>query len=297
MDPDIFIAFYPSFQKYAADLKGKKSRTDEETHILSCVNLLLSTIATDFRVTLSSIGRLVSHAEIEFDLLYSILVPRTIMVGRCAITGLPRLFQLVSWTRKIIEAKSVFQLDLESIDLVDRPITQSVVVGRVRTTLLIRYFSGTIKIDTMDVYPIQFHRDRKALEQTVCERAKKWVELIGMHHKQYEGIAAMKFGERVVKHNVRVHRKRLQTIFTESHKFQVRSRIMVDRSTFRRLNPNHTLPAPVPPQVDDNLGVPRDPRFGNEIAVDEWGTPIPQPPLPQLSGMPSHFFIFYTGLY
>lgn len=202
MDPDIFIAFYPSFLQYAADLTAKKSRTGEETHTLASVNLLLSTIASDFRVTLSKIDRLIGHGEINFDLVFAILVPRTVMVGRCAITGLPRLFELASWTRMTIEGKPVFQLNLESIDLVDRPVTQSVVVGRVQTSILIRPIKGTIKINTMDVYPIQFHPDPKGLEESIRARAKKWVDLIGMHHKQFEGIAALKYGEKVIKHNV-----------------------------------------------------------------------------------------------
>ena len=204
MDPDIFIAFYPSFLQYAADLTAKKSRTEVETHTLASVNLLLSTIASDFRVTLSKIDRLIGHGEINFDTLFAILVPRTIMVGRCAITGLPRLFELASWTRMTVEGKPVFQLNLESIDLVDRPVTQSVVVARVQTTVLIRSIKGTIKINTMDVYPIQFHPDINGLKESIRARAKKWVDLIGMHHKQYEGIAAIKYGEKVDKHNVRI---------------------------------------------------------------------------------------------
>ena len=173
-----------------------------ETHTLASVNLLLSTIASDFRVTLSKIDRLIGHGEINFDTLFAILVPRTIMVGRCAITGLPRLFELASWTRMTVEGKPVFQLNLESIDLVDRPVTQSVVVARVQTTVLIRSIKGTIKINTMDVYPIQFHPDINGLKESIRTRAKKWVDLIGMHHKQYEDIAAIKYGEKVVKHNV-----------------------------------------------------------------------------------------------
>lgn len=202
MDPEIFIAYYPSFLQYAADLKAKTSRTTEENHVLASVNVLTSTIASDFRIILNKIDHLTSHGEITFDLLSAILVPRSVMVGRCSITGLPRLFQLASWTRATVEGKAVFQLNLESIDLVDRPITQSVVVGRVQTTVHIRPTKGTFKIDTMDAYPIQFHPDPKGLEEMITTRSKKWVSLIGTHHMQYEGLAAIKSGDTVIKHNV-----------------------------------------------------------------------------------------------
>ncbi|KAF8186777.1 hypothetical protein BJ912DRAFT_451923 [Pholiota molesta] len=270
LDPEIFIAYYPSFLQYAADLKAKTSRTTEENHVLASVNVLTSTIASDFRITLNKIDHLTSHGEITFDLLYAILVPRSVMVGRCSITGLIRLFQLASWTRTAVEGKAVFQLNLESIDLVDRPITQSVVVGRVQTTVHIRVMKGTFKIDSLDAYPLQFHPDPKGLEDMIRKRSKKWVSLIGTHHMEYDGLAAIKNGEILVKHNIR-------------------SRIMVDRAAFRRLNQNHILPIPVPPKADDVAGGANDPRFhlaaGSGVGdprlyrpeYDEFGNYIPPP--------------------
>ncbi|KAF8956224.1 P-loop containing nucleoside triphosphate hydrolase protein [Flammula alnicola] len=263
LDPEIFITFYPAFLEYAATLQAKKARTAEENYTLSSVNLLTSTLASDYRATLAKIERLTSHGEITFDLLYSILVPRSLMVARCAITGLPRLFQLASWMRTSVEGKPVFQLNLESVDLVDRPITHSVVVGRVQTTVYIRPMRGTVKINTMDAYPLKFHPDPEGLKEAILKRGKKWVSLIGIHHKQFEGIAALKAGDKLLKHNVR-------------------SRIMVDRATFRRLNANYLLPTPVPPTMEGSSVAGGDSRFGPQY--DPYGNPIPilPPSVPSL---------------
>lgn len=203
MDPEIFITFYPSFLEYASELSAKKRPTEQETHVLNSVNLLTSTIASDYKMTLAKIQRLSSHGEITFELLYAILVPRSLMVAKCAITGLPRLFQLASWTRLAVEGKPMYQLNLESIDLVDRPLTKGVVVGKVQTTVYLKAFRGTTNIESLDAYPLKFHSDEAGVKEAVMRRGKKWVSLIGMHHMQYDGIAALKCGDKLLRHNVR----------------------------------------------------------------------------------------------
>ena len=124
------------------------------------------------------------------------------MVTRCAITGLSRLFELISWQRICINGVGVYQLQLESVDLVDRMATRSVVVGKIQTVVCLRPVRGTIKIDSLDAYPIKFHPDEEGLRETISKRGKKWVSLIGVHHKQYDGIAAVKCSDSLSKHNV-----------------------------------------------------------------------------------------------
>ena len=147
LDPEIFITFHP----------------------------LTTTIATDCRLTLAKIKRLTNHGEITFDLLYSILVPGEIMVATCSITGLPRLFHLVSWTR--VEGKPMYQLNLESVDLIDRPLTKDVIVGRVQTTVFLKAVRGIVRIDSFDAYPLKFHQNEKTVREAVMKRGNKWVSL------------------------------------------------------------------------------------------------------------------------
>lgn len=166
------------------------------------MNLLTSTIASDYRHTLAKIERLTSHGEITFDLLYAILLPGQLMVAKCAITNLPRLFELVSWTKGVADGKPMYQLNLESLDLIDRAITKGVVVARVQTTVFITPVKGTVKIDTLDAYPLKFHPDEKGLKEELLRRGKKWISLIGIHHMQYDGVAAMKTCDKLLKHHV-----------------------------------------------------------------------------------------------
>lgn len=82
--------------------------------MLTSVNLLTSTIASDYSRTLAKFERLTSHGEITFDLFYAILIPRSHMVEHCVITGLPRIFNLTPWVLTQIEGKPTFQLNMES---------------------------------------------------------------------------------------------------------------------------------------------------------------------------------------
>ena len=96
----------------------------------------------------------------------------------------------------------MYQLQLESVDLVDRTATRSVVVGKIQTVVCLKPVRGTIKIDSLDAYPIKFHPDEEKLRETIIKRGKKWVSLIGVHHKQYDGIAAVKSSDSLSRHNV-----------------------------------------------------------------------------------------------
>ncbi|KAG2024096.1 hypothetical protein CC2G_001684 [Coprinopsis cinerea AmutBmut pab1-1] len=260
LDPQIFVTFHDQFLEYERNLAEKK-RTEFESHVLATVKLLNSTIASDYHTTLSTIRRLTKHGEITFDLLYGILIPRTLFVARCAVTGLPRLLKLSYFQRTVIEGKPMYQLVLESVDLIDRTMSNTVGVGLVQTVVYLPNFRGAVKIDSLDAYPLKYHHDEAGLREAALKRGQKWVSLMGVHHKQYDGVAAVKSMGKILKHNVR-------------------SRVMIDRATFRRLNPNYTFPQPVPTQVEQvDLSNPRNQNYdmyGNYIA-----TP---PPLPATAG-------------
>jgi hypothetical protein len=96
----------------------------------------------------------------------------------------------------------MYQLQMESVDLVDRAATRSVVVGKIQTVVCLRPVRGTFKIDTLDAYPLKFHPDEKGLRETIMKRGKQWVSLIGVHHKHYDGVAALKGSDSLSRHNV-----------------------------------------------------------------------------------------------
>ncbi|THU96035.1 P-loop containing nucleoside triphosphate hydrolase protein [Dendrothele bispora CBS 962.96] len=256
LHPEILLTFLDEFIEYRDGLAEKKDKSDLDKYVLSSLNVLLDSIHKDYENTITFIKRLRAHREITYDELYAIFVPRTILVARCAVTHLPRLFKLVSWNQASVEGRPHFQLNVEAIDLVDKTVTQSVAVGKVQATILIREFEGTIPIDTLDVYPLKYHTEPALLRDTIIKRGKKWVDMIGVHHKQYDGVAGFKKDNRLIRHSVT-------------------GRIMVDRVNFHRKNPNYQFPVPVVEGIECEPNMP--------MQFDDYGGPLPpSPPLPPL---------------
>ncbi|KAF9012833.1 hypothetical protein BDZ89DRAFT_476607, partial [Hymenopellis radicata] len=97
LEPETFLTFLDEFAEYRDGLAAKKQVKDSlDAYVHSSVSLLLNTLNTDYANTIRTINRLKSHGEITYDLLYAILVPRSLIVTHCAITGAPRLFKLES---------------------------------------------------------------------------------------------------------------------------------------------------------------------------------------------------------
>ncbi|KAJ3560415.1 hypothetical protein NP233_g10853 [Leucocoprinus birnbaumii] len=273
MDPEIFLVFYDQFVAYRDAILAKKA-TQEETYTAKAVDLLINTLANDYKTTLTRLRRLTTHGEIEWSLVPYLLVPRTTFVARCVVTGQPRLFKLRQWVRTTVDTSRVFQLTLESTDMVDRPVTQSVAIGRVQTTISLRSFKGIVKIQTLDAYPIRFYSDEnglreQGLREMAIERGKKWLSLFGVHHVQYEGVAALRTGSGT----------------GDVQRHFIKSRVMVDRATFRRSNTSYRFPAPVARVVEtDDTGDSND-RWNNAPAIITPIPPVPvQDPWPNVPG-------------
>jgi hypothetical protein len=194
---------HEKFLEYESGLAQKTQRTEYEENTLLSVGLLNSTIAADYATTLATVKSLTQRGEITFELLYAILVPRTLFVAQCAVTGLPRLLKLTSSETVIINGKPVQQLLFSSVDLIDVPMSGDVAIGQVQTIIHIQSWTGAVRIDSLDAYPVRYHHDEAGLREAAKRRGTKWVSMLGgAHHKQYEGIASMKQQSEVIQHNV-----------------------------------------------------------------------------------------------
>ncbi|KAF9030366.1 hypothetical protein BDZ89DRAFT_1132477 [Hymenopellis radicata] len=166
INPEIFLTYLEEFKEYRGELIAKKSAKDSfDSHVLSSVSLLLSTSQGDDSQTIERINNLRAHGEVTWDLLYSIFVPRIILIARCAITS---------------------SRDYSSLNIGP---PQTVVVGKVQTQALVEPFQGTVRIDSLDAYPLRYHLNAEEVKCDVLARGQKWVSRRGVHHKQFDGIA------------------------------------------------------------------------------------------------------------
>jgi len=170
---------------------------------MESVGVLIEYLRRDYRQTIASIVNLTSHGEITFDLLYAIMVPRSTVVTHCPITGELRALQLVSATKIPTPAGFLYNLICEGIDSDDSEDPNAVGFFRTQSRILLPDFDGTVKITSLDAYPIQFHPREAELRHSLVSRGRKWSALVGIHHMDYNGTAAFKCQGKVVNNNVR----------------------------------------------------------------------------------------------
>ncbi|KAI0649735.1 P-loop containing nucleoside triphosphate hydrolase protein [Trametes meyenii] len=268
LDPQLMLGFFPEFEAYEKELRNKQ-RSQYEEHVLATLDVLLDYFRTDYRATLAKIANLTSHGEITFELLYAILVPRSIVVTECPITGETRALQLRE--AKLLDGRAPecrpYRLLCESVDSLEeaihgrnvdanannaddgmQPTSHSSVppsegrskrpgvrgvggktFGRVESVVYIEPFTGTRKIDTLAAYPLKYNSDPEGLRELLLARGRKWASLKGIHHVHYKGTAA-----------IRVEPGAAQTIV----KYSVDSRVMIDRMGFLRVYPDYPHPKP-----------------------------------------------------
>jgi hypothetical protein len=106
--------------------------------------------------------------------------------------------------------------------------------GDVSLNLVIPKFRGTKRIDTLTAFPLQYHADESGVRIDLLKCGRKFISLIGTHHRHCCGKAFFMYdGSPVL--------------------FPVNSRIMIDAAFFRKQNPNYSRPRitePVEPDCD-----------------------------------------------
>lgn len=96
--------------------------------------------------------------------------------------------------------------------------------GETSIELAILKFRGTKRIDSLDAFPLEYHPNKIQVKANLVELGRKFVSLMGVHHRQYRGDAFyMRKGQPI--------------------KVPVNSRIMIDAVFFQEANPNHTRPS------------------------------------------------------
>ena len=175
-----------------------------DSHVLSSVDLLVSTLNADYGSTISKIARLLAHGEITSDLIYVILIPRTLFTLRHHDNRLRRTVELMTVRRgdgTQAEDPSTYFLHCESIDQVNHTAR----MGRIQETWLLPKFEGTRNIQDLGIFPLKYLSHENAYRKIATDTGIKWAALhAGVHHKQYNGVAVLvRPGLSNVRHNVR----------------------------------------------------------------------------------------------
>lgn len=197
----MLLTFVPQLEKYEGELSADPA-SEDHTSTITSIRTLVAYLRKNYQSTLAQIDNLTSHGEITFDLLYAILVPRTVITTRCTETGEPRALNLLSatWSDTCytlycqgVEGAAADD-DAGTADIEPANATPS--FGLYQICLHIAVFKGTRRINTLSAFPIEYHSDAEAIRARLVRRGRKWAVLNGIHHVAYRGLATDEMGSK-----------------------------------------------------------------------------------------------------
>ncbi|KAI5840555.1 hypothetical protein DFP73DRAFT_482409 [Morchella snyderi] len=216
IEPSLLFNYLPQLE---AELIKERNRTEKEQNktLIQHLTILTKYIESDYAPIVKRLYPLLQHQEITFDLLWALFLPNTLVHTTCAGSNESRCLKL-DWgeQKESLERGKFFQLDCHYIDYDGKTF------GKANAVLEIEEFRGARRIDSLGVFPLAYHDEEEKIREKLIERGRKFLSLKGMHYKFYKGLAFFKRKKGVVRLNVH-------------------GRVMIDPSTFRRINPNYRM--------------------------------------------------------
>jgi hypothetical protein len=190
IDPQLLLTFLPRFRDHLTDLRSNDIPADED-RTTEHLSFLVDFLETEYAPILRKIGNLIAHGEITFDLLWAILLPQSVIFTSCGTTSEPRAVRLreISQSTDPMSRAPYWSLACEYIDANENFAFLGQQFGLATMMLKIQNFEGVVKIAELSAYPIEWHPSAGEVRSKLIRRGRKWVELSGVHHKHYKGVA------------------------------------------------------------------------------------------------------------
>ncbi|KAJ7463469.1 P-loop containing nucleoside triphosphate hydrolase protein [Mycena galericulata] len=226
LDPQLLLSFLPHMRAASNICDSPASSDSNEGATNDHFNFLIGFLESEYASILQKIRTLVEHTEITFDLIWAIFVPGEIIFAPCETTGEPRAFRLKR-IRKTSQwdGTIVWDLTCEYTEADSDPPSVGQQFGLATHGITIVIFDGIQKITKLAAYPFKYHPNAADISQKLIHRGQEWVNLRGVHHKQYSGLA-YRYYQRV----------RISA--------GISGRIMIDRGTFASVEPDYSRPTP-----------------------------------------------------
>ena len=206
---------------YVHELGAHRTELEDNTHgdvKLKHLNLLVEYIHTTYASTTSRLASLLKNREITYDLLWALFKPNTTIYTTILDAEKPACYRYnVGKERATTTGITYFHVECRYLDF------NGQVFGEVSTALGMGTFQGAKRIDSLEAFPLAFHRRQKEMREHCVRCGRHFISLTGQRHVQYRGNAFyIEKGDYV--------------------EVPVDSRIMVDVAYFRKVNPNYARP-------------------------------------------------------
>lgn len=231
LNPNSLFLYYDDFLRHYKKLKRtkavgktkadrKKAQKDQDLKAQE-LKLLLKYLREDFAEVREQLEPMLRDGIITYDLLWALWKPDTLaFTNAYGDESESRVFKVDIATRHVtLTTGDYYFVDGTYFEWNGKKFGQGALTEQIYS------WQGTRKITSLPCYPLKYHSNEAKLREDLIERGKKFVSLRGVHYKSYSGMAYQKTrkGE-IVKFNTQ------------------KSRIMIDAATFRRINPNYSMP-------------------------------------------------------
>lgn len=197
MEPRILLIYFHELSDYLESFEKKGS----DHPVVPQLRLLLQFLRTEYSDDFEAAEALLEHGEITFDLLWTILVPNKEYYTADYRTGEPRCVKL-KWATEHRggNCRPFYSLDCEYLESFGRSSDHPSInknsatpvnnrkFGRAKYIDVIAGFQGAVKINSLSIFPFEYHPRMEEVRNTLIARGKKWEGLDGVHHKNYSGI-------------------------------------------------------------------------------------------------------------
>ncbi|KID82559.1 AAA family ATPase, partial [Metarhizium majus ARSEF 297] len=198
------------------DLQPLDSEHDTARKARKHLNVFLNYLETAFKLADNSLFILLSERKITYDLLWALFKPNAEVYTTCKGTNASRCLLLTQMEQNNDRTGSKF-MDIQTRYLG----SDGKALGEVTSSSSIPIFSGERAIELLTIYPLQYHPEKDTIRKQLVECGRRYVSLLGIHHKMYTG-RAFDYDEQG--HIVSLH---------------VDSKIIVDFDCFHESMPNY----------------------------------------------------------
>ena len=186
----------------------------------SHLQVLLDFVENAYEAAHNRFRSLLRNRQITYDLLWALFKPNADIYTTCPGTGKPMCVRCNHGEEKTrANGAQYFCVEARQFDYDGK------VFGEATIKIAVEKFRGAQRIDLLNAFPLQYHRDASNVRSALIECGRRLVSLMGSnHHRQYHGQTFWKDDK------------------GEIHNLFVNSRIIVDAAYFRRINPNYSRP-------------------------------------------------------
>jgi hypothetical protein len=222
----LLFHFFNELQAYRINKNRAVQKDDAVSRHLA---LLVDFIEVAYASTRKQLKALLKHQEITNDLLWALFKPNMTLYTTCPGTKKPRCVKYDFGEEKRLSNGIIYySMQCRYLDFDGK------IFGEVSTELPVVKFRGTQRIDTLSCFPLQFHPDESSMTADLVECGRRFVSLMGSHHRHCRGDAFF---------------------IQDDRPFQafVDCRIMVDAAFFHKINPNYSRPRIIEPVKQESI--------------------------------------------